>query len=141
MTRRAPLDLARIKAYPKTGDTVLVWRSTWNALIDLAERAEAAEAKLARVEALAERLAASVLLLAHDAHPTYGNTTGWRGGIGGQTITDSCSVIDPPPGANWTQFGLPTTEARKWYQEHPFDLEATKATLKAEWTAALDGPS
>lgn len=83
---------------------------------------------------IANRLAVSVLLLAHDAHPIYSNTAGWRGGIAGSAITGGCSIIDPPPDAEWTQYDLPTSEARKWLQKHPIDIDKYKEDLIKEWT-------
>jgi len=42
-----------------------------------------------------DRLAAMLLLVLHDLHPVYGNTS-YRGrGIGGATITAGCSVNHP----------------------------------------------
>lgn len=45
----------------------------------------------------ADRLAAALYGALVLAHPVYGNTTGWRGGIGGQAITAGCSLIDGNP--------------------------------------------
>jgi hypothetical protein len=97
----------------------------------------ALQAEVTRLTEVADRLAATVLLLAHDAHPTYGNTAGWRGGIGGAAMTTGCSIIDPPPGSDWTQFDLPTAPVRAWLSEHAFDIDAVKDELKAEWLESL----
>lgn len=107
------------------------------ALPALIDALEAERAKVAAVERAADRLAASVMLLAHDAHPVYGSTAGWRGGIGSQALTWGCSIIDPPPGVEWTQLDLPTTEAREWIKTRDVDIDGIKADLRAEWTAAL----
>lgn len=48
-------------------------------------------------------LIAALLAAVHHMHPTYANTSGWRGGIGGQTITRDCSFNDPPPGVEWAE--------------------------------------
>ena len=89
------------------------------------------------LERMCNRLAASVLLLAHDAHPTYANTTGWRGGIGGAAITQGCSIVDMPPGDWWTQMDMPTAVAREWIMSNPFDFESVKAELREEWNAEI----
>ena len=106
----------------------------------MSETDEAA-ARIAALETMCDRLAASVVLLAHEAHPVYGSTTTWRGGIGGQAMTQGCSIIDPPPGADWTQFDLPTSVARDWLRERDVDLTGLMAALKAEWTAMLRPPT
>lgn len=90
-----------------------------------------------RAEEAADRLAATVVLLAYDAHPIYPNTSRWGGGIGGQAMTQGCSIIDPPPGEDWTQYDLPTGPARDWINQRDMDLEAVKRRLKDEWLAEL----
>lgn len=49
------------------------------------------------------RLMAVLLdLLWKDAHPVYGTTSKWRGGIGGAAMTGHCSVHEgAPPGEQW----------------------------------------
>ena len=95
------------------------------------------EERIAELEAICDELAATVVLLAHDAHPVYGSTAGWRGGIGGQAITPTCAIIDPPPGYDWTQLDLPTQPARDWLRERDVDLEAIKARLRDRWLEML----
>ena len=46
------------------------------------------------IEAERDRLAGLLHVLMCDMHPTWANTTGRRGGIGGQAITTTCEVID-----------------------------------------------
>lgn len=90
---------------------------------------------------LADALAGSLALMLYDAHPTYSNTTGWRGGIGGQTVTAGCSVIDPPPGEDWTQMDLMSTALRDYMAVYPeMDLEAEKERQKARAMAMLEKP-
>ena len=83
---------------------------------------------------VADECAVAVVLLAEDAHPAYGNTAGWRGGIGGQAVSFGCSIIDPPPGAEWTQYALPTGPAREWFARRGWvDHIAIGNTLKQRW--------
>lgn len=91
-----------------------------------------------RLEALSDRLAAAFALVWYDAHPAYGNTAGWRGGIGGQAITWSCSVIDPPPGHEWLEADLPSGPLREWALERGARLPALKDELRREWHKALN---
>lgn len=78
----------------------------------------------------AQELAATVDLLLHDAHPIYGSTTKWYGGIGGQTITSHCSITQGPhPGGEWTQYDYPSAVVRDFLQEYPFDLATTKKII------------
>ena len=92
---------------------------------------------------LEEQLVAALALALHDAHPVYGNTAGWRGGIGGQALTPSCSIIDPPPqDVGWTQGDVLSTPLRAWLAEHPeFDLEAAKESVKelVRWDVKTGG--
>ena len=37
------------------------------------------------------------------AHPLYSSTSTWHGGVGGQALTQGCSVKDPPP---WHEEGV-----------------------------------
>ena len=104
-------------------------------------RAEKAEAALAEERAKAGDLAAALGLILHDAHPVYGSTAGWRGGIGGQAMTQGCSIIDPPSDADWTQYDMPSEPLREWLNGRDFDLNAAKERLKAKWSAALADPA
>lgn len=98
----------------------------------IAERDEA--------RAMADKLAAALVLALHDAHPSYANTAGWRGGIGGMAITQGCSIIDPPPGHDWTQYDLLSHPAREWLKQRPdLDLKAAKEAIKAELNRILAG--
>lgn len=86
------------------------------------------------------RLAAGLFLMLYDAHPVYGNTAGWRGGIGGAAITHGCSLIDPPPGDDWTQMDMPSKPLREWLQKHPeINIRAEADALKAELLRDLAG--
>lgn len=90
--------------------------------------------------AVVQDLAAALALMLYDAHPTYANTTGWRGGIGGAAMTPGCSIIDPPPNALWTQYDLLSAPLRAYLDASPgFDLEAAKERVKAAALAALRG--
>lgn len=44
-----------------------------------------------------EVLAAALYGVLLEAHPVYPTTAGWRGGIGGQAITQGCSLRDGRP--------------------------------------------
>ena len=94
--------------------------------------------RVAELEKICDRLAASVVILAYDAHPIYPNTAKWGGGIAGQAITAHCSLTQgTPPGDEWAQDGLPTTVAREWLAGRDIDLEALKTELKTEWKERL----
>lgn len=90
---------------------------------------------------LMKRLAAALLLAVVEAHPVYGNTTGHRGGIGGQALTPGCSFIDPPSrNEDWTQSGLlqtPVSELLAQYPELADDILNTMVELKAELNQKL----
>lgn len=96
-------------------------------------------AKVAAVEAHASRLAASLALTLYDAHPVYGSTALWYGGIGGQAITAHCAIINGgPPGMEWTESDLPSMALREFIAATPgFDLDAAKAAMLADLRAAL----
>jgi hypothetical protein len=81
-----------------------------------------------------EKLVAALALALYDAHPVYASTTGWHGGIGGQSITQGCSFNAPPPqDEGWTQMDVLSGPLREWLSTHPgFDLEAAKAAVKEE---------
>jgi len=88
-----------------------------------------------------ERLAATLHLVLHDAHRSYSNTAGWRGGIGGQAITMGCAFTDPAPDQEYTQYDLPSTALREFMTEHPdFDLNAAAELMRQELTAILNEP-
>lgn len=103
------------------------------------DRADDVRTTLEHLRTLAERVAAAFALINYDAHPVYANTSGWRGGIGGAAITRGCSLIDPPPDADWTQFDLPSGPLRAYLDAYPFDLGAAKDALKTEFTRAVQG--
>lgn len=90
----------------------------------------------------AERLATALALVLYDAHPTYGSTALWHGGIGGQALTSHCSIINgTPPGDGWAEHDMPSKPLREFMQAHPdFDLDAAKAAMKAELLADLNRP-
>ena len=92
----------------------------------------------AEQSSVADDMAGALALALHDAHPSYGNTTGWRGGIGGQAITPGCHFNDPPPGEEWAQYDLLSTPLRAYLAEHPdFDLDAAKARVREQALRAL----
>ena len=68
---------------------------------------------------LEDKLAAALVYAIHNAHPVYGNTTGWRGGIGGQAMTQGCSFIDPPPGEEWLQYNMIDEVLREYLEKNP----------------------
>lgn len=87
-----------------------------------------------------ERLAATLSLVLHDAHRSYSNTAGWRGGIGGQAITVGCAFTDPAPDQEWAQYDLPSMALREFMTEHPdFDLNAARDQMRQELMDALNG--
>jgi hypothetical protein len=86
----------------------------------------------------ARRLAAALALALHDAHPSYANTTGWRGGIGGQAVTQGCSFVDPPPNVFYTQQDVLSTPLRELLAADPtLDLATACHDLRAELEAPL----
>ena len=113
-----------------------------DALVAYADALTDAEKRLAAVEAHAQRLAAGMALVIYDAHPIYGSTTLWHGGIGGAAITSHCSIVNgPPPGDDWTQYDLPSKPLREFVEAFPFDLNAAKDALKRELNEAARGES
>lgn len=87
----------------------------------------------------AQRLAAMLDLVLHEAHPVYGSTTKWLGGIGGQAMTSHCSLTQgAPPGDEWAEWGMPSKPLREFMEAHPFALGAAKQQLKDELTADLE---
>lgn len=89
------------------------------------------------VEKHADDLAGALALALYDAHPVYANTAGWRGGIGGQAVTQGCSFLDPPPDAEWTQHDLLSEPLRDYLRSRETDLEAAKARVKERALRAL----
>ena len=84
----------------------------------------------------AQRLAATLDLVLHEAHPVYGSTTKWRGGIGGQAMTSHCSLTQgAPPGDEWAEWGLPSKPLREFMDAHPFALDEAKQQIKDELAA------
>ena len=90
------------------------------------------EAEVERLRALGDRLAATVALLLYDAHPVYGSTATWNGGIGGQALTTVCCVIDGPPGSEWAQHDLPSASLRQWTVERGMDCQSLDAAKDRE---------
>ena len=89
-------------------------------------------AEVERLRALGDRLAATVSLLLHDAHPVYGSTATWRGGVGGQALTPVCYIIDGPPGSGWAQYDLPSDSLREWVAERGMDAQSLDAAKDRE---------
>lgn len=96
-----------------------------DALNQVAKQAAFADAKLREN---ADRLAAALHYAIYGAHPAYGNTTGWRGGIGGQTVTQGCSFIDPPHGDARMTDAL-TDVVRQYLYAYPVDLNVMRQQL------------
>lgn len=94
-------------------------------------------AEVERLRVLGDRLAATVSLLLHDAHPVHGSTTTWRGGVGGQALTPACYIIDGPPGSEWTQYDLPSDSLREWVAERGMDAQSLDAAKDRERTHLL----
>lgn len=97
--------------------------------------------RLREVVTVADRVAASLGLVLHDAHPTYGSTALWRGGIGGQALTSHCSIIDGAhPGGEWAEFDLPSHYLREWVSLRgaDYDHNEMKATVRADLLALLN---
>lgn len=91
-------------------------------------------AKVAAVEAHASRLAASLALTLYDAHPVYGSTALWHGGVGVQAITFNGG----PPGMEWAEGYLPSMALSEFIATTPgFDLDAAKAAMLTDLRAAL----
>jgi hypothetical protein len=88
------------------------------------------EFSAAKVREHADRLAAALHTALYDAHPTYGSTAGWRGGIGGQAVTTGCASIDPPPGDTWMTQDTLSRVLRTYIDAYGPDLAAAKATLR-----------
>lgn len=117
--------------------------SAWDRLPDDTQyawnRTATLMAEVEQLRTLSERVGAAFALVHYDAHPVYGNTAGWRGGIGGATITQGCSIIDPPPDADWTQLDVPSGPLREYLSAFPFDLDSVKEAVKAEFTQSVRG--
>lgn len=97
--------------------------------------------RLREVVTVADRVAASLGLVLHDAHPTYGSTALWRGGVGGQALTSHCSIIDGAhPGGEWAEFDLPSHYLREWVSLRgaDYDHNEMKATVRADLLALLN---
>lgn len=96
--------------------------------------------EIARLKELNARLATTVLMVTYDAHPTYPNTTGPRGGIGGQAMTGWCNVIHgyDKNDAVW-QYGIHTRDAREVVREEEINLDQMKEKLMKEWMEELNG--
>ncbi|AMS02626.1 hypothetical protein BJD55_gp140 [Gordonia phage Yvonnetastic] len=96
--------------------------------------------EVAKLRRHADRLALTLDLVLHDAHPVYANTSGWRGGIGGSALTPGCSIIDPPPDSDWTQYDLPSKPLREYLAEYGVsakDWARGKAIIKHELEGEL----
>jgi hypothetical protein len=65
-------------------------------------------------------LAAALLAAVQHMHPVYGSTTTWHGGIGGQTMTQGCSFIDPPPDNRDSALHI-VRVLNAWMREHDED--------------------
>ncbi|CAM3310892.1 hypothetical protein [Tsukamurella hominis] len=89
----------------------------------------------------AERLAASLLAILRDAHPTFPSTAKWHGGIGGSAITPHCSITQgSAPGTEWAELGLHEGPLRDFLRSRPdFDVQAAKNALIDEWKSQVSG--
>ena len=97
--------------------------------------------RLREVVAVADRVAASLGLVLHDAHPTYGSTALWRGGVGGRALTPHCSIVNGAhPGGEWAEFDLPSHYLREWVSLRgaDYDHNEMKATVRADLLALLN---
>jgi hypothetical protein len=91
-----------------------------------------------KLKELADRLAGALFYALRDAHPIYSSTAGWRGGIGGQTITQGCSFNDPPPGEEWLQMDLLSQALREYLAAYPeTDIRALALEARERGRAAL----
>ena len=90
---------------------------------------------------VADRVAASLGLVLHDAHPTYGSTALWGGGIGGQAITSHCSIAHGAhPGGEWAEYDLPSHWLREWVAVRgaDYDHDAMKVAVRDGLLALLN---
>lgn len=97
--------------------------------------------RLREVVAVADRVAASLGLVLHDAHPTYSSTALWRGGVGGRALTPHCSIVNGAhPGGEWAEFDLPSHYLREWVSLRgaDYDHDEMKATVRADLLALLN---
>ena len=137
---RRELEDQRYLAESAVDAGVAVPSSTWRSL-DQAEGLLAEVKRLRDVVAVADRVAASLGLVLHDAHPTYGSTALWSGGIGGQALTSHCSIINGAhPGGEWAEFDLPSHYLREWasLRGADYDHDEMKATVRADLLALLN---
>lgn len=100
------------------------------------------EEELDHLRKHAQRLAATLALVLYDAHPVYGSTALWYGGIGGQAITPHCTIVGgSPPGGEWAEYDLPSKPLREFLQDYSdFNLNTAKEDMKAELLQALHTP-
>ena len=116
------------------------WTCTRCGVVDVPDLLAEVE-RLREIVAVADRVAASLGLVLHDAHPTFGSTTLWRGGIGGQALTSHCSIVHGAhPGGEWAEFDLPSHYLREWVslRGDDYDHDEMKATVRADLLALLD---
>ena len=129
MTGMTPERLDAIRANLPTPDADLSRRERdAHDLLDEVDRLRAAVA-------VADRVAASLGLVLHDAHPTFGSTALWSGGIGGQALTSHCSIVNGAhPGGEWAEFDLPSHYLREWVslRGDAYDHDEMKATVRAD---------
>lgn len=114
------------------------------ALLSHVDHLTADNARLREIVAVADRVAASLGLVLHDAHPTFGSTALWRGGIGGQALTSHCSIVHGAhPGGEWAEFDLPSHYLREWVslRGDAYDHDEMKATVRADLLALLNPPT
>lgn len=90
-----------------------------------------------RDEALkaADELAACVILAESDAHPAYSSTALWYGGIGGQSITPYCTIINGGEPGKYDWVWNISGPAREWINKRGFtsdSLNNLKEKIKEE---------
>lgn len=85
--------------------------------------------------AVADEMAAVLDITLRDAHPVFGSTTKWHGGIGGQMMTAHCSLTQgAPPGDQWADINRLCRWVQEWIDLRGTDLDMvhTREAIKAE---------
>lgn len=84
---------------------------------------------------ITDRLAIMLYLIHSELHPIYGNTSRRGRGIGGQAITQQCSVIDPEGDENAILDAI-EHEYRAWFHR-AVEGNRNPQALVAEFRASL----
>ena len=82
----------------------------------------------------AQELAASLMVILFDLHPTFGSTAKWFGGVGGQMMTTHCCLTEgAAPGTEFIDYGYHQDALRDFAATHPeFALHQAARDLKAD---------